>query len=85
VSEIQREVFMPTPQINTLASFYQFIGQQLASERAAQMSPELAVAIWREREETRTAIREGLADVEAGRTFPADDVMRELRTELHDA
>jgi predicted transcriptional regulator len=76
---------MPTPQINTLASFHQFIGQQLASENAAQMSPELAVAIWRERVETLTAIREGLADVEAGRTFPADDVIRELHTELHDA
>lgn len=76
---------MPTPQINTLASFHQFIGQQLASENAAQMSPELAVAIWREREETLTAIREGLADVEAGRTFAADDVIHELRTELHDA
>ncbi len=76
---------MPTPQLNTLANFHQFVGQQLASEDAAQMSPELAVAIWREREETLTAIREGLADVEAGRTFPAEDVIHELRTELHDA
>ena len=49
------------------------------------MSPELAVAIWRELEETLAAIREGLADVEAGRTFPAEDVIRELRAELHDA
>lgn len=76
---------MPTPQINALANFHQFVGQQLASEDAAQMSPELAVAIWREREETLAAIREGLADVEAGRTFPAEDVIRELRAALHDA
>jgi predicted transcriptional regulator len=49
------------------------------------MSPELAVAIWREREETLDAIREGLADVEAGRTFPAEEVIRQLRAELHEA
>ena len=76
---------MPRPQINTLANFHQFVGQQLASEDAAQMSPELAVAIWREREETLAAIREGLADVEAGLTYPAEDFIRELRAELHDA
>ncbi len=76
---------MPTPQINTLASFHQFVGQQLASEDTAQMSPELAVAIWREREETLDAIREGLADVEAGRTFPAEEVIRQLLAELHEA
>jgi len=74
---------MPTPRHSTLASFHQFVGQQLASEDTAQMSPELAVAIWREREETLAAIREGLADVEAGRTFPAEDVIRELRAELN--
>jgi predicted transcriptional regulator len=83
--ENSREVFMPTPQINTLASFHQFVGQQLASEDTAQMSPELAIAIWREREETLDAIREGLADVEAGRTFPAEEVIRQLRAELHEA
>ncbi|MCX7399576.1 MAG: hypothetical protein NT138_18060 [Planctomycetales bacterium] len=76
---------MPTPQINTLASFHQFVGQQLASEDTAQMSPELAVAIWREREETLAALREGLADVEAGHTFSAEDVIRQLRAELHEA
>lgn len=44
-----------------------------------------AVAIWREREETLATIREGLADVQAGRTFPEEHVIRELRAELHDA
>jgi predicted transcriptional regulator len=76
---------MPTPRINTLASFHQFVGQQLASEDTAQMSPELAVAIWREREETLAAVREGLADIEAGRTFSAEDVIRQLRAELNEA
>lgn len=76
---------MPTPRTNTLASFHQFVGQQLASEDTAQMSPELAVALWREREETLAALREGLADVDAGRTIPAEAVLRELRAELRDA
>ena len=76
---------MPTPRISTLASFHPFVGQQLASDDTAQMSPELAVAIWREREETLAAVREGLADVEAGRTFSADDVIRQLRAELNEA
>jgi len=31
-----------------------------------------------EREDTLQAIREGLADVEAGRTRPAEDVIRDL-------
>ncbi len=76
---------MQSLQLNTLASFHEFVGQQLASEAAAQMSPELALALWREREETLAAIREGLADVEAGRTYPAEDVMREIRAEMNGA
>ena len=73
---------MQSLQPNALASFHQFVGQQLASDAAAQMSPELVLALWREREETLAAIREGLADVEAGRTYPAADELRELRAEL---
>lgn len=40
--------------------------------------------LWQERQESIFAIQEGLADVDAGRTFPAEDVIRELREELHD-
>lgn len=76
---------MPSLQTNALASFHQFIGQQLASESAAQMSPELALAMWRERQDAVAAIREGLADVDAGRTYPAEDVIREMRAELNGA
>lgn len=54
-----------------------------ATNAAAQMSPELALARWREREEMLAAIRDGLADVEAGRTFPAEEVIRKLREELN--
>jgi len=67
---------------NALASFHEFVGQHLASASAAQMTPERALRLWREREETIAAIREGLADVEASRTFPADVVVRELRAKL---
>ncbi len=76
---------MPSLQTNNLASFHQFVGEQLASDAAAQMSPELALALWREREEALAAIREGLADVEAGRTYPSEDVMREIRAEMNEA
>ncbi len=76
---------MQSLQPTTLASFHQFIGQQLASESAAQMSPELALAMWRERQDAVAAIREGLADVDAGRTYPAEDVIREMRAELNGA
>ena len=74
---------MESVQTNTLARFHQFVGQQLASEAAAQLSPEKALAHWREREETLAAIREGLADVEAGRTIPLEDFDRDFR-QRHD-
>jgi len=76
---------MPSPQTSTLESFHQFVGQQLAATTAEPMSPEQALALWRERQESLAAIREGLADVEAGRTRPAEDVLRELRAELGNA
>jgi predicted transcriptional regulator len=76
---------MPSLQPSTLESFHEFVARQLASGTAAQMSPEQALARWREREESLAAIREGLADVEAGRTRPAEEVLRELRAELDEA
>ncbi|MDZ4687026.1 MAG: hypothetical protein SH850_18270 [Planctomycetaceae bacterium] len=77
---------MPSsPPTSTLESFHQFVGQQLASATAEPMSPEQALALWRERQDSLVAIREGLADVEAGRTRPADEVIRELRAKLGDA
>ena len=81
----RRDKTMQSINSTTLASFHQFIGQQLASESASQISPELALAMWRERQDSVAAIREGLADVDAGRSSPADEVIRELRAELHEA
>jgi predicted transcriptional regulator len=73
---------MQSLQLNNLASFHKFVGQQLASDAETHMSPEEALALWKEREETIEAVREGLSDVEAGRSYPADDVIRELRDEF---
>lgn len=67
---------------NPLTSFHEFVGQQLSSASAAQMTPERALQLWREREETLAAIREGLEDVEEGRLFSAEEVIRELRVDL---
>ena len=49
------------------------------------MSPEEVLALWQKHEATLAAIREALADVEAGRTRPAAEVMRELRAEFDGA
>ena len=61
-----------------LTDFYQFVGQQVA-DRNVKMSPEQAVALWRHRQAELAAIREGLADVEAGRTIPLDEHIRRMR------
>ena len=43
------------------------------------MSPELTLALWRVREEMLAAIREGLADVEAGWTKSLEESDRDFR------
>jgi predicted transcriptional regulator len=67
---------MPTPQESTLQDFHQFIGEQLRSDAA--ISPEHALALWRDRQETIEAVREGLADVAAGRTKPHEQFRQEF-------
>ena len=73
---------MATETQSELADFYQFIGQQVA-DRNVKISPEQAVALWRHRQEELAAIREGLADVEAGRTRPVEEFIAEFR-QRHD-
>lgn len=63
---------------NELQDFYHFVGKQLATEAGARMSPQQALAVWREEQDTLAAIREGLADVETGRTKPARAALREI-------
>ncbi len=61
-----------------LARFHDFVGEQLRSDDGALISPEQVLALWRDREETIAAIREGLADVEAGRTKPFEQFCEEF-------
>jgi len=63
---------------NELQEFSDFIGKLLNTEAAARLSPQQALAIWRDEQDTLAAIREGLADVEAERTIPADIALRRL-------
>jgi hypothetical protein len=73
------EIPMGTRPISLLESFHQFVGQQLASATAEPMSPEQALALWRERQDSLAAIREGLADIEAGRFKTLEEFDRDFR------
>jgi predicted transcriptional regulator len=70
-----------TPTQTDLEAFYSFVGQSLKQgEKEAQ--PEAVLRKWRaERamEESCAAIMEGLADIEAGRCQPFEEVAAELR------
>ena len=59
-----------------LECFQAYVAQLL--ELGCNVSPESAVASWRDDLE---AIREGLADVDAGRVRPLDEVVNEIRRE----
>ncbi len=63
-----------------LAGFHQFVGDQLGS--GVCLSPEQALAKWRERTATIEAVQSGLADIDAGRTRPADELIDSLREGL---
>jgi len=69
---------MRVPEESRLASFHQFIGEQLHADAGVSISPEQALALWRDRQETIEAVREGLADVAAGRTKPIEQFRREF-------
>ncbi|MCH8044914.1 MAG: hypothetical protein IID44_14470 [Planctomycetes bacterium] len=68
-----------------LQSFAAFVREQATS------GPDLSITElaqeWdaaRQRDEVKAAIREGLADIEAGRTRPAREFMAEVREKLDD-
>jgi predicted transcriptional regulator len=80
----QRSTNMATDRANDLRAFKQYIDEQLR-DGGSDMSLDDALLNWevenqteQEREDTLEAIREGLADVAAGRTRPAEDVIRDL-------
>lgn len=71
-----------------LESFHHFAQVRLQTEPAESL--EELVDLWRlehpsdeEQVEVHEAIRQGLADIEAGRYRPADVVMAELRTKYN--
>lgn len=70
---------MTTIRTIPLAEFHRFVGNILDTEPAEMISPEEVLARWRKQQETLAAIREGLADIEAGRTTPLEDFDREFR------
>ena len=65
-----------------LETFHQFLSEQLASGNK-DLSPEEFLRLWRtrqrEHDETIEAVKEGVADMEAGRTRPLADVAEEIR------
>ncbi len=70
---------------NDLRAFKGFIDEQLANG-GADLTVDEALARWEyenspeeEREETIQAIRQGFADIEAGRVRPIEDFDREFR------
>ncbi len=69
---------MSLPEPATLETFHRFVGELLQSNPQNHFSPEEAWAMWKERMETLAAIREGLADIEAGRTISLEDFRREF-------
>lgn len=65
---------------SSLHDFHKFVGEQLQLGAGAKMSPEEALQIWRERQATLAAVREGLADIEAGRTKPLQQFLSEFQS-----
>lgn len=64
-----------------LDNFHSFASERLTSGGGGLTIDDLVIE-WdsvRNREEINAAIREGLADIDAGRTRPADEVTEELR------
>lgn len=57
---------LKTSEATGLQSFHNFVEKQLASNSTSPMSPEEALAAWREEQVTLAAIREGLEDIAAG-------------------
>jgi predicted transcriptional regulator len=65
---------------DSLESFHDFIGAKIASGKS--MSPEFALALWRERQRETAAIQEGLDALDRGDVRPIDEFLRELDAEF---
>lgn len=72
---------MSSPAVSELSSFREYLDNRIA-DGETELSPEQALSDWRELQESLTSIRRGLADADAGRIRPADEVFAELRARL---
>ena len=63
-----------------IKAFSQFADEKLASDGAESLRD--LVAEYEQRQEVNAAIREGIADIDAGRTRPAGQFMAEVREKL---
>ncbi|MFQ5730881.1 MAG: hypothetical protein ACE5KM_02885 [Planctomycetaceae bacterium] len=68
---------MPTETQTELQSFHSFVAEKLQNG-GLELSPERALALWRERRETIASVERGLEDVDAGRVKPAREVLERL-------
>lgn len=80
---------MAIKRVNDSRAFRDFLDAKL-SNGEANLPLDEAIGLWEyenqteeERAETLQAIREGLADIDAGRTRPAEEVVRELCQKYH--
>lgn len=64
---------------NDIQSFHQFADDKLANGGVGSLHK--LVTEWEERQEVNAAIREGIADVEAGRTEPFFESQNRFREE----
>jgi len=76
---------MATERINDVRAFRSFLDEKLSSGEASLTLDE-ALGLWEyenasdeEREETRAAISQGLADVESGRVEPVEEFDQRFR------
>lgn len=73
---------MTTQHLSDAEGFQIFLAQQVAGG-AKDRSPEELLKLWREREresaDSLRAIQQGIADMEAGRVFPFEEVNNEIR------
>lgn len=70
---------MPAPDSTLLRSFHRFVSERLESDSVPSLTPEEALTLWRQQQETLSAIHEGLADVAAGRTKTLVEFERDIR------
>jgi len=75
------EMTMNPQATSELASFREYLDQRI-SDGESDLKPEVVLRDWRETQDSLQGIRRGLADADAGRVRPADDLLNELRARL---